>query len=435
MPARSAPLFAVPLLFAAVGCGLGLGEPKGPGSGGSAAAPVAPAADAVARPAPEPDRPPPAEPPPPIPGGYAAGLRARLSRGEAAAVRESLPDGAVAAVGAFRRALVRADPEQRATALAALATLAELTERQHDFLAASRAAGQGDEAGIDAPGWVGPLLRAIAAGPASDADPAALTDAALIDGTVAVLLADPVFRRGLQDWVVKEDMPSVPPAAPVTDAADGGDDGIEEVTGRVVLSAPGRGDVTVPVVASGGKWVPVVVEATAPSWAARADSAGGTGAAAVLAAAGPHLEAALAADTQEAFDDALRAATTAAVATFADPPAPVPDDAKVTLDLTRPLTARQVADLLPVLEAATDDPTRAVSRAAPRANEPGWRLTVGPVKDPAAWLARLPALTGAAVEGRTVTLAYEPPPPAPADEAVRTDDAAEVEGGDRRAAD
>ena len=68
-----------------------------------------------------------------------------------------------------------------------------------------------------------------------------------------------------------------------------------------------------------------------------------------------------------------------------------------------------MADLLPVLEAATDAPARAVSRAAPRPNDPGWTVSVGPVGDPAAFLARLPVLAGATAEGRTLTAAYAPP--------------------------
>ena len=354
-------------------------------------------------PPPEPDRPPAAL------NFYAAGLRSRLLAGDAAAVRESLPPGAVAAVGALRRALARADAGERTAALDALRTLAAISEEKREFLAASAAVSQGETAGVDLPGWVGPVLRAVAEGPASTADPATLTDAELIDGTVAALLEDPRFRRGLERWTVSKDVPAVPPE-PAADPETGEPD---EVVGLVTLSAEGEGEVeeevSIPVVASQGKWAPAVVEATVPAWATKADSAGGTGAAAVLAVAAPHLEAALNADTQDSFDAAIRAATAAALRAAADPPAPVAEEERIAVELTLPLTARQVADLLPTMEAATDDPARAVSRAVPRSDGPGWRVTVGPVSDVETWLSRVPPLAGAAVDGRTLTLAYQPP--------------------------
>lgn len=154
----------------------------------------------------------------------------------------------------------------------------------------------------------------------------------------------------------------------------------------------------------------MIVEATLPVWAAKADTAGGTGAAAVLAVARPHLETAATAATQAAFDDAVRAATAAALAVADGPPAPVRDDERVTLLLTEPLTARQVADLLPALEAAADAPARAVSAAAPRADGPGWLVTIGPIADAAAWADRLPMLPAPRVDGRTVSAAYAPVP-------------------------
>ena len=390
------------LLAAALlgGCG-GVDEEERPAP---APAPAADRPDAVPRPADAAPAVPAAPATDPIPDGYAAGLRARLLRGEADAVRLVSPPGLLAAVGAIRRALARADPAQRADALAAVAALAEITKTQTDFLAATEAVRQGDTPGVQVPGWAPAVLRAVAAGPAGTADPAEITDEALLDGTVAALLADPAFRRGLGAWAVTQDVPTVPPAAD-SDAEEGG----EEVTGLVELAGPGGGGSRIPVVASGGRWVPVIVEATLPVWAAKADTAGGTGAAAVLAAVKPHLAAAAAATTQAGFDEAVRAATAAALAVADGPPAPVREEEEVVLLLTRPLTARQVADLLPVLEAATDDPDRAASEAAPRADGPGWRVTVGPVADPAAWLARLPALAGAAAEGRTVTVALEPP--------------------------
>ena len=342
------------------------------------------------------------------PDGYAAGLRARLLRGEADAVRLASPPGLLAAVGAIRQALARADPAQRADALAAVAALAEIAETRTGFLTVTEAVRQGDTPGVQVPGWAPAVLRAVAAGPAATADPAEITDEALLDGTVAALLADPAFRGGLETWAVSEDVPAVPPAA------SGGEDGGEEVTGLVELAGPGGAGSPIPVVASGGRWVPVIVEATLPIWAAKADTAGGTGAAAVLAAAKPHLEAAAAATTQAGFDDAVRAATAAALAVADGPPAPVREGEEVTLLLTRPLTARQVADLLPELEAATDDPDRASSEAAPRSGGPGWRVSVGPIADPAAWVARLPPLAGAETDGRTVTVAFQPPSAEPA---------------------
>ena len=366
-------------------------------------------APAAARPEPAAPAADPAPPPAaPIPGGYAAGLRARLLRGEADAVRLASPPGLLAAVGGIRRALARAEPGQRADALAAVAALAEIAETRTGFLTVTEAVRQGDTPGVQVPGWAPAVLRAVAAGPAATADPAEITDEALLDGTVAALLADPAFRGGLEMWAVSEDVPAVPPAA------SGGEDGGEEVTGLVELAGPGGAGSPIPVVASGGRWVPVIVEATLPIWAAKADTAGGTGAAAVLAAAKPHLEAAAAATTQAGFDDAVRAATAAALAVADGPPAPVKEEEEVTLLLTRPLTARQVADLLPVLEAAADDPNRAASKAAPRSGGPGWRVTVGPIADPAAWLARLPVLVGAETDGRTVTVAYQPPSAEPA---------------------
>ena len=405
-------LIAAAALFA-VGC---RGEAPAPGPAG----PDPAIAALSAEPAPAPQRDEPADPPPPPPpepdrppaelNFYAAGLRHRLLVGDAAAVRESLPPGAVAAVGALRRALARADAEERTAALDAVRTLASILEEKSDFLAASTAVAQGDTAGVELPGWVGPVLRAIADGPASTADPATLSDADLIDGTVAALLEDPRFRGGLERWAVTKDVPAVPPEP----AADPGTGEPEEVVGLVTLSAggeeaEGEEEVSIPVIASQGKWAPAVVEATAPAWATKADSAGGTGAAAVLAVAGPHLEAALRADTQEAFDAAIRAATGAALRAAADPPAPVAEDDRIAVELTLPLTARQVAALLPMMEAATDDPARAVSRAVPRSDGPGWRVTVGPVSDVETWLSRVPPLGGAAVDGRTLTLAYEPP--------------------------
>ena len=390
----SPPLFAA-LLAVAAGCGTS-DEPAAPVAPAAAPEPVARPA-APARPEPAPEVAAPAEP---IPETYAAGLRARLLAGEADAVRLASPPGLRNAVGALRRALVRADPEQRADALAAVALLADLADRQTEFLKNSEAVRQGDSPGVRVPGWAAPLLRAIAAGPASADDPAALSDDELFDGTVEALLDDPAFRRGLETWTVAADVPAVPPAA----------EGGEEVTGIVELAGPDGGKAVIPVVASGGRWVPAVVEATLPTWAARADSAGGTGAGASLAAARPHLAAAVEAETQATFDGALRAATSAALAVADGPPAPVRKEEEVTVLLTRPLTARQAADLLPVLEAATDDPARAVSEAAPRPNEPGWRVTVGPVADPAAFVDRLPDLAGATVSGRTITAAYAPPP-------------------------
>ncbi|MFH5804132.1 hypothetical protein [Alienimonas sp. DA493] len=375
---------------------------------------------------------PPPEPPAATgaPSGYADAIRYGLRAGDPTVVRRTLPPGAIAAVGAFRRALVRAEPQERAAALEAVGTLAELIDRKADFLAASEAVQQGSTPGVRLPGWVAPMLRAVAAGPAASADPTTLTEADLIDGTVAALLKDPAFQAGLQRWTVKDDVPLVPPEA------DGEEPG-QEIVDAVTLRGPGGEEATIPVVASEGAWAPAILEATAPIWAAKADSAGGTGAAAVLAAAGPHLDAALAADTQGAFDQALREATDAALAAAADPPAPVPDAQRVTVDLTRPLTARQTAELLALMEAATDDPARAVSRAAPRSAGPGWRVTVGPVADVAAWLARVPPLAGATVEGRTVTFAYEPPPAAepdgePSPESGSGDG---VESGERAGAD
>ncbi|WP_171184704.1 hypothetical protein, partial [Alienimonas chondri] len=346
-------------------------------------------------------------PPPPIErasseeAGYAEHIRTELLAGDATVVRESLPPGAIAAVGALRRALVKADPEQRAAAVKAVGTLGRVIDGQRAFLLETEAVKQGDTPGVDLPGWVAPLLRAVAAGPASSEDPAALTDAALIDGTVAVLLEDPVFRRGLEQWTVQTDVPRSPVAAIESETESEVEEGEEETVGLVTLVNGAGEEASIPLVASGGAWVPAVVEATAPVWAAKSDSAGGTGAAAVLAAAGVHLEAAAAAETQEAFDAALRSATDAALAAAADPPRPVPDRERVTVEFTKPLTARQVADLVLLLEAATDDPARAVSRATPRSGGPGWRVIVGPVNDVAAWLAKAPALAGAAVEGRT----------------------------------
>lgn len=381
---------------------------------------------------PSPVAPPPAPPivPPPIAenaaapaDGYAGTIRTRLLAGDATVVRGSLPAGAIAAVGAVRRALGRADPAERAAALKAVETLADLLERQATFLSATDAVQQGAVQGVNLPGWVAPVLRAVAAGPAASAELDSLSDASLIDGTVSVLLEDPAFRRGLERWRIAADVPRIPP--PPEDGTPPG----EELVGTVVLvdseAAAGRVESTILLIASEGRWVPVVIEATAPVWAAKADSAGGTGAAAVFAAAGPHLKAALAAETQGEFDTALRAATDAALATAADPPAPVPDADRVTVELTRPLTARQAADLLGLMEAATDDPARAVARAAPRSGGAGWRVTVGPVKDVSAWIARLPLLAGATMDDRTVTVPYEPPPR----------DDAELEPGDAGGAD
>ena len=389
--------------------------PAAPGCGRAPAPAPTPAApaEAVAEPGDlNPDEPEPAAAPvppvdrtvAPLPDGYAGRLRARLLRGEPEAVRESLPDGALVAVRAVRGALARADPARRTDALAAVGLIAELFDRRAAFLRRTEAVEQGGTPGVLTPGWAAPVLRAIAAGPAT-ADPATLTDAALLDGTVAALLADPPFRRGLEAWTVEQDVPAVPPAP----AATGEGEEEEAVTGEVILRSGERAAV-IPVVASGGRWVPVIVEATVPVWAARADTAGGTGAAAALAAARPHLAAAVAADSQGAFDTALREAVTAALAVSFGPPAPVGEGERVTLLLTAPLTAAQIADLLPRLEAATDNPARSVSEAAPRPNDPGWRVSLGPIADPAAWVARTPALVGAAVEGRTVTLAYVPPP-------------------------
>ena len=431
---RTVLLLFVLLGAGAIGCGRKTPEPE-PAPGTPAVA--EPEVERTSVPIVEPTDPtPPAVPAPPAARltGYADALRTRLLAGEATAVRESLPPGAMAAVGALRRALARADPAERAASLRAVGTIADLLDRQRRFLLTTEAVRQGTTPGVDLPGWVAPLLRAVAAGPAASEEPAALTDAALLDGAVAALLDDPAFRAGLERWRVTRDAPAVPPAP------EGGDDPDADVVDVVTLTNPEGEEATVPLVASDGFWIPAVVEATAPTWAAKADSAGGTGAAAVLAAAGPHLEDALAADSQEQFDAALRAATSAALAAAADPPAPVPEDQRVTVDLTRPLTARQVADLLAVMEAATDDPTRAVSRAAPRSAGPGWRVSVGPVGDVAAWLARVPPLAGAAVEGRTVTLALEPPPAAPAPEpatqpAIDPADAAGVEAGEPGGAD
>ncbi|QDT17678.1 hypothetical protein [Alienimonas californiensis] len=440
---RPAPLAVLALVLlggGAIGCGGSDPAPAPAPETAPAPAPTAidpakgsPAATAAAA-ATEPGQPAPprAKAPPPAagrrggePSGYGEAIRRGLRAGHASVVRQSLPPGAVAAVGAFRRALVRAEPQERAAALQAVSTLADLIERQGTFLAATEAVQQGSTPGVRLPGWVAPALRAIAAGPAASADPATLTDAELIDGTVAELLKDPTFQRGLERWTVAEDVPLKPPES---NADEPGQETVDVVT----LRNPEGEEASIPVVASEGAWAPAILEATAPIWAAKADSAGGTGAAAVLAAAGPHLDAALAAKTQAAFDQALREATDAALAAAADPPAPVPDAQRVTVEFTRPLTARQAADLLALLESVTDDPARAVSRAAPRANGPGWRVTVGPVADVAAWLARVPPLAGAAVEGRTVTIAYEPPPaePAPGGEA-----GGGVESGERAGAD
>ena len=406
---RPPPLFRLCFLLVGV-------LPAAPGCGRNpqpAPVPVAPA-ETVAKPVdPNPDEPEPAAAPvlpveravAPLPDGYAGRLRARLLRGEAEAVRESLPDGALVAVRAVRGALARAEPSQRTDALAAIGLIAELFDRRAEFLRRTEAVRQGGTPGVLTPGWAAPVLRAVAAGPAATADPAALTDAALIDGTVAALLADPAFRRGLEAWTVEKDVPAVPPDPA---AAEGGEEE-EAVTGEVALRSGAR-EAVIPVVASDGRWVPAIVEATVPVWAARADTAGGTGAAAALAAARPHLAAAVAADSQEAFDAALREAVTAALAVSSGPPAPVGEGERVTLLLTAPLTAAQIADLLPRLEAATDDAARSVSEAAPRPNDPGWRVSLGPIADPAVWIARTPVLAGAAVEGRTVTLAYVPPP-------------------------
>ena len=402
-PTSRLPFLAATLCLVVVGCDEPAGETD---EGEPTPADSAAAAGRDAEPVPEPAAPvpdPPAEPDP-VPDGYAGGLRERLRRGQADAVRIASPPGLLAAVGAIRRALARVEPDERAAALAAVSSLAEIAGTKADFLTTTEAVGQGWTPGVRVPGWAAPVLRAVAAGPASAGDPAALTDAELLDGTVAVLLDDPVFRAGLHAWTVVNDVPAVPPEPDV------GDDGVEEdVIGVVELAGPGGGRAVIPVVASGGRWVPVIVEATLPAWAARADAAGGTGAAAVLAAAAPHLAAAAEAESQEGFDNAVRAATAAALALSGGPPAPVREDEEVALLLTRPLTARQVADLLLVLEAATDAPARAASEAAPRTGGPGWRVDVGPIADPAAWAARVPALEGAEVDGRTITVAYEPP--------------------------
>ena len=313
-PTSWLPLLAATLCLAAAGCG---DREEGRKQHGHQALELPPAVLADIAEQAEPAPAPAVAAEPPIPDGYAAGLRERLRRGEADAVRLASPPGLLAAVGAIRRALARVEPDERAAALAAVSSLAEIAETQTDFLAASEAVRRVDASDVRVPGWAAPVLRAVAAGPASAGDPAALTDADLLDGTVAVLLEDPAFRAGLDAWTVEKDVPAVPPEPEV------GEDGVEEdVIGVVELAGPGGGRAVIPVVGSGGRWVPVIVEATLPYWAARADAAGGTGAAAVLAAAEPHLAAAAKADTQAAFDDAVRAATAAALALSGSPARP-----------------------------------------------------------------------------------------------------------------